>query len=123
MVLKQCGSDQGSQRPPEAATAQQMPGRDAYLDGLLACEAEAAIEGSPALAAMPVLVHAGRRAGGRRAARPPSWRPATKTFFSIVGGKRGRHGAGWSRVVRVRSVVEVTAVTATIMRTQILRKP
>ena len=24
------------QRPPEAATAQQMPGRDAYLDGLLA---------------------------------------------------------------------------------------
>jgi hypothetical protein len=70
VVLKQCGSDQGSQRPPEAATAQQMPGRDAYLDGLLACEAEAAIEGSPTLAAMPVLVHAGRRAGGRRAARP-----------------------------------------------------
>ena len=24
-----------SQRPPEAATVQQMPGRDAYLDGLL----------------------------------------------------------------------------------------
>ena len=27
-----------SQRPPEPPTVQQMPGRDAYLDGLLAYE-------------------------------------------------------------------------------------
>ena len=101
-----------------------MPGRDAYLDGLLACEAEAAIEGSPTLAAMPVLVHAGRRAGGRRAARPGHRGGLRlKPFSASSAAKEDDTGLGGPASSRVRSVVEVTAVTAAIMRTQILRKP